>query len=61
MSRDEQAQYHSDRAMQELDQGLTAASTSAARAHLTLSSLHLQRAQDLDPMRPENKPTQITS
>jgi hypothetical protein len=35
--------YHRRRAMRELDLGLTAECPNAARAHLTLSSLHLQR------------------
>jgi hypothetical protein len=39
--------YHRDRALQELDLGLTAACPMAARSHMELSSLHLQRARDL--------------
>jgi hypothetical protein len=35
--------YHRRRAMRELDLGLMAASPNVARAHLTLSSLHLER------------------
>jgi hypothetical protein len=44
---DEDIEYHSLRAMQELDRGLIARSIAAARAHLQLSSLHLQRMRDL--------------
>jgi len=47
MSKDDQIQYHTERAMRELDQGLTAGSEAAARAHLQLSSLHMQRARAL--------------
>ena len=47
MSEHEQIQYHTARAMRELDQGLTAQSEAAARSHLKLSSLHLQRARAL--------------
>ena len=47
MSLDDQIQYHEQRAMRELDQGLVAASVPAARAHLELSSLHLAKARDL--------------
>ena len=39
--------YHSKRAMRELDLGLTAASTPAARAHLQLSSLHMDKLRQL--------------
>lgn len=47
MSVEEQIQYHEQRAMRELDQGLVAKSVPAARAHLELSSLHLARVRDL--------------
>ena len=43
----DQIDYHSKRAMKELDLGLMAVSIPAARAHLKLSSLHLQRAREL--------------
>lgn len=39
--------YHSERAMRELDLGLIASSTAAAKAHLKLSSLHLARVREL--------------
>jgi hypothetical protein len=39
--------FHSDRAMAELDQALSAASHTAAEAHLKLSALHLERMRAL--------------
>lgn len=39
----EDVQFHSERAMAELDRALQARCAAAARAHLGLSSLHLQR------------------
>lgn len=39
--------YHSERAMWELDRGLISQSIRAARAHLELSSLHFERARAL--------------
>ena len=47
MSIEEQIEYHSQRAMRELDQGLVASCVAAARAHLQLSSLHMSRMRDL--------------
>ncbi len=47
MSIEEQIEYHSQRAIGELDRGLVAASVPAARAHLQLSSLHLTRMREL--------------
>jgi hypothetical protein len=47
MSVEEQIQYHSSRAMRELDQGLVASCVAAARAHLQLSSMHLAKMRDL--------------
>lgn len=47
MNREEQIAYHSQRAMSERDLGLSAGSVPAAKAHLQLSSLHLQRAREL--------------
>lgn len=47
MSIEARIQYHADRAMRELDMGLAAACTAAARAHLQLSSLHMTRIQEL--------------
>ncbi len=39
--------YHRQRAAVELNLGLSAPSMAVARAHLRLSSLHFQRAQQL--------------
>jgi hypothetical protein len=39
--------YHSKRAVSELDRGLISQSMEAARAHLRLSSLHFERAREL--------------
>ncbi len=47
MSDRERAEYHSSRAMRELDLGLTADCAAAARAHLRLSSLHMEQARRL--------------
>ena len=43
----EKAEFHRRRAEHELDAGLTANGTAAARAHLELSSLHHRRAREL--------------
>jgi hypothetical protein len=40
-------EYHKIRATSELDRGLTAKDTSAARAHLRLASMHMQRVREL--------------
>jgi hypothetical protein len=42
---DESLQYHSQRAMAELDLALKASNAEAARAHFRLSSLHLEKSQ----------------
>ncbi len=39
--------YHSMRAKRELDLGFTADGTAAARSHLQLASLHMQRLREL--------------
>ena len=39
--------YHSDRALRELHLGLTSSSMPAARAHLELSSLHMQKVIEM--------------
>lgn len=59
MTVEEQIRYHSDRAMRELDQGLVAQSSAAARAHLQLSSLHLSKMRDLHGKRRMPKPPLI--
>ncbi len=48
--------YHTQRAVRELDLGLTAQSISASRAHLQLSSLHFQKARSLQGGQPASKP-----
>jgi hypothetical protein len=47
MSLEDQIDYHSQRAMRELDLGLIASCVAAARAHLQLSSLHMSRMREL--------------
>ena len=41
--------YHRSRATHELDRGLTAPHVNAARAHLKLASMHMQRVRELGP------------
>lgn len=48
---DEKVTYHTERAMRELDLGLTAKSPVAADSHFRLSSLHFQRAAHLQGQR----------
>ncbi len=40
-------EYHRNRASRELNLGLTTSCMAAARAHLRLSSLHMQRVRSL--------------
>jgi hypothetical protein len=47
MSKEEAVSYHSRRATHELDLGLTAESGTAARAHLQLASMHMERVREL--------------
>jgi hypothetical protein len=47
VKKDELLEYHRSRAMRELDLGLSAALPQVARAHLTLSSLHLQKVRQI--------------
>lgn len=47
MHRQDELSYHSERATRELDLGLTAGSSMAARAHLELASMHMQRVRQL--------------
>jgi hypothetical protein len=47
MSADNEREYHTERARVELDQAYRAESSAAAEAHMKLSSLHMQRLQDL--------------
>ena len=53
MHRNDEAIYHRDRALSELDRGLTAHCPQAARAHMELSGLHLRRAQELGATMPK--------
>jgi hypothetical protein len=45
--KEDAVRYHSQRATQELDLGLTAGSSPVARAHLQLASMHMQRVREL--------------
>lgn len=47
MVEEEDLKYHSERALRELQLGLTAPSTSVARSHLQLSSLHMKRVVEM--------------
>jgi len=49
-----EADYHTERAVAELAAGLSAACIPSARAHLRLSTMHMERARDLDapPLKP---------
>jgi hypothetical protein len=47
MTRRDDISFHSKRAMAELDLAVRASSTAAARAHFSLSSLHLERMRSL--------------
>jgi hypothetical protein len=54
MSTDDQIDLHSDRALEELDRAHDATCKASARAHLTLSELHFDRARELskEPLSP---------
>lgn len=47
MNIDETIQFHSDRAMAELDRALNASCVQASQAHFGLSALHLDRMRFL--------------
>jgi hypothetical protein len=47
MTSKDDIQFHSDRAMAELDRALGASSAAAARAHFHLSALHLEKMRVL--------------
>lgn len=47
MTKSDQIQFHSNRAMQEFDSALRASHEKAARAHFGLSALHLQSLRRL--------------
>jgi len=55
MGVEELIEYHRRRARRELDLGLTASNFNAARSHMKLSSLHLERVREIqgaNPMKP---------
>lgn len=54
MSRLDQIELHSDRALAELDLALDARTVEAAKAHFGLSELHIDRVRDL-----RNEATQL--
>jgi hypothetical protein len=47
MSAEDVLQYHTARARNELDLGLTAPQIVVARAHMQLAALHMQRVREL--------------
>jgi hypothetical protein len=47
MQRLDEVTYHTQRATRELDLGLTAQTTTVARAHLKLASMHMSRLREL--------------
>ena len=47
MNAEDLLKYHSSRATQELDMGLTSDSLSASRSHLGLATLHFERVRQL--------------
>lgn len=51
MTKTDQIQFHSERAMAELDQALRASCLQAAHAHFGLSALHLDRMRSLNEAR----------
>jgi len=54
---DDDLHYHRQRASTELNLGLSSTSLAGARAHLRLSSLHFERARQLDgSARPAERP-----
>lgn len=48
----DEAKYHCDRALAEIDLARRAASPEAARSHLSLSALHLDRLRRLSRLQP---------
>jgi hypothetical protein len=55
VSVEELIEFHSERAMTELDQALTARDLRAAQAHFGLSSLHLDRMRSLQDSAPRSR------
>jgi hypothetical protein len=56
----DEAKYHSDRAMAEIELARRAPSPDAARAHLSLSALHLERLRGLTRARRASSPLHRT-
>jgi hypothetical protein len=48
MPRQDDLDFHRSRAGEELNRGLTAEHIIAARTHLALASMHMQRVRELD-------------
>jgi hypothetical protein len=48
--------YHRERATRELDMGLVATTMAAARAHLKLASMHMDRVRELATSSVEARP-----
>ncbi|HVF83309.1 MAG TPA: hypothetical protein VM913_03945 [Sphingomicrobium sp.] len=53
---DDDLSYHRQRAADELNRGLSSHSMPVARAHLRLSSLHFERACEIDGGKPPGRP-----
>jgi hypothetical protein len=56
MSMEEHRRYHADRALDELNRGLVARSVEAARAHLRLSSMHMEKVRSLSGSHDQPRP-----
>jgi hypothetical protein len=55
MSRDDEIDVHTERALVEIDRARSAATLAAARAHLSLSELHFDKVRELSEA-PEIRP-----
>jgi hypothetical protein len=55
MSRDDEIDVHTERALDEIDRATSAASLAAAQAHLGLSELHFDKVRELSET-PEVRP-----
>jgi hypothetical protein len=55
MTRDDEIDVHTERALDEIDRATSAASLAAARAHLGLSELHFDKVRELSET-PEVRP-----
>ena len=56
MTRDDEIDVHTDRALDEIDRATSATSLAAAHAHLGLSELHFDKVRELSEA-PENRPS----